>query len=103
MDEHDIAETATEGAKTADQRRVLLTVRDVAEIAGLSDRAIYHAVSRGELRALRVCSRIRIPQEWFEEWLDRAVVEPEPAFVMPPTPLRPGSFKALLREDGGDR
>jgi excisionase family DNA binding protein len=82
-------------------QRVLLTVRDVADVTGLSDRAIYHAVARGELRALRVCSRIRIPQEWFDEWLERAVVEPEPAFVMPAAPLRPGSFKALLREKGG--
>jgi excisionase family DNA binding protein len=87
----------------ADQQRVLLTVRDVAEVTGLSDRAIYHAVARGELRAIRVCSRIRIPQEWFDEWLDRAVVEPEPAFVMPPEPVRPGSFKALLRVKGGER
>jgi excisionase family DNA binding protein len=103
---------ADEGARTvgatpspamADPQRVLLTVRDVAEVTGLSDKAIYHAVARGELRAIRVCSRIRIPQEWFDEWLDRAVVEPEPAFVMPPVPLRPGSFKALLREKGGDR
>ena len=103
MDDHDAAKTDTEGANAAKQHPVLLTVRDVAEIAGLSDRAIYQAVSRGDLRALRVCSRIRIPQEWFEEWLDRAVVQPEPAFVMPPTPLRPGSFKALLRQNGGDR
>jgi excisionase family DNA binding protein len=87
----------------AEPQRVLLTVRDVADVTGLSDRAIYHAVARGELRALRVCSRIRIPQEWFDEWLERAVVEPEPAFVMPPVPLRPGSFKALLRKNGGQR
>ncbi len=87
----------------AEPQRVLLTVRDVAEVTGLSDRAIYAAVARGDLRAIRVCSRIRIPQEWFDEWLDRAVVEPEPAFVMPPVPLRPGSFKALLREKGGQR
>src|SRR3954454_1876002 len=90
-------------AVMAEPQRVLLTVRDVADVTGLSDRAIYHAVARGELRAIRVCSRIRIPQEWFDEWLDRAVVDPEPAFVMPAAPLRPGSFKALLRQDGGDR
>src|SRR4051812_45599508 len=88
---------------TAEPQRTLLTVREVAQITGLSGTSIYNAVARGELRAIRVCSRIRIPQEWFDEWLDRAVVEPEPAFVMPPVPLRPGSFKALLREKGGQR
>ena len=46
MDDHDAAKTDTEGANAAKQHPVLLTVRDVAEIAGLSDRAIYQAVSR---------------------------------------------------------
>src|SRR3954466_11124175 len=102
-DEGATAAGSAPSAVMAEPQRVLLTVRDVAEVTGLSDRAIYAAVARGELRAIRVCSRIRIPQEWFDEWRDGGVVEPEPAFVMPPTPLRPGSFKALLRENGGQR
>jgi excisionase family DNA binding protein len=87
-----------------DSASPLLTVGQVAALTGLSSRAVYGAVARGELRAIRVCSRLRIRQEWFDEWLERGIVQPEPAFVMPPAPLRPGSFKALLRErEGGER
>ena len=74
---------------------LLLTVAQAAELAGFSSRAIYRAIARGELRAVRVCSRLRVPRDWFDEWLERSVVQPEPALVIP----RPrGSFKALLRD-----
>jgi excisionase family DNA binding protein len=81
-----------------DSASPLLTVGQVAALAGLSSRAIYGAVARGELRAIRVCSRLCIPREWFDEWLERSVVQPEPAFVVPAPPPPRGSFKALMRE-----
>ena len=110
MSEHDPENqneevVADEKAPAAEERQ-LLTVAETAALSGLSDRAIYPAISRGELRAVRICSRLRVRRKWFDEWLERSVVQPEPAFVMPPTPIRPGSFKALLRErqaNGGGR
>ena len=35
---------------------------EAAALAGLSTRAIYRAIERGELRAARLCSRLRIPR-----------------------------------------
>jgi excisionase family DNA binding protein len=76
----------------------LLTVAQAADLAGFSRRAIYRAITRGDLRAVRVCSRLRIPCEWFDEWLEQSVVRPEPAVVVPAAPLPRGSFKALIRQ-----
>lgn len=81
-----------------DSTSLVLTVGEAAALAGFSTRAIYRAIARGELRAVRVCSRLRIPRGWFDEWLERGVVQPEPALVIPPSPLPRGSFKALMRD-----
>jgi excisionase family DNA binding protein len=78
----------------------LLRVSEAAELAGLSTRAIYRAIERRELRAARLCSRLRIPRAAFEEWIERGTVRPverptpTPA---PPLPV-PGSFRALLAQ-----
>ena len=56
---------------------VLLTVGQAASLSGFSNRAIYRAISRGELRAVRVCSRLRIPRAWFDSWIEGSVVRPE--------------------------
>lgn len=47
---------------------------EAAEITGLSTRAIYRAIERGELRAARLCSRLRIPRAAFDEWVERCAV-----------------------------
>jgi excisionase family DNA binding protein len=71
---------------------------DAAELTGLSTRAIYRAIERGELRAARLCSRLRIPRAAFDEWVERCVVRaPDPATThrrVPPPPA--GSFRSLL-------
>ena len=76
----------------------LLRVSEAAELAGLSTRAIYRAIERGELRAARLCSRLRIPRAAFDEWIDRSTVRPvERVVAYPPAPPPvPGSFRALL-------
>ena len=82
---------------------IFLRPREAAALAGLSTRAIYGAINRGELRAVRLCSRLRIPRDGFEAWIascavrteHRDVVVPPPA---PPPPVR-GSFRRLF--DGG--
>jgi excisionase family DNA binding protein len=83
-----------------DSSSVLLTVAEAAALAGFSNRAIYRAISRGELRAVRVCSRLRIPRGWFDEWIERSVIEPERPVALPrldPAPAQ-GSFRALMRQ-----
>ena len=80
-----------------DSTSLLLTVGQAAALAGFSNRAIYRAIARGELRAVRVCSRLRIPRAWFDEWLERSVVQPECVLVIPAL-LPRGSFKALMRD-----
>lgn len=78
---------------------MFLRPAEAAALAGLSTRAIYRAIERGELRAARLCSRLRIPRTEFEEWIGRSVVRaPERAVVeFPPAPPTVhGSFRDLL-------
>ena len=39
---------------------------EAAELVGVSTRAIYRAIARGDLPAARLCSRLRIAREDFE-------------------------------------
>jgi excisionase family DNA binding protein len=71
---------------------------EAAEL-GLSTRAIYRAIERGELRAARLCSRLRIPRAAFDEWVERCAVRvPEAVSTYPRVPPPPvnGSFRSLL-------
>lgn len=43
--------------------REVLTVTEVAEILGLGRGTAYEAIRRGELPAIRVCSRLLVPQD----------------------------------------
>jgi excisionase family DNA binding protein len=81
---------------------IFLTPSDAAALAGLSTRAIYRAVARGELRAVRLCSRLRIPRDAFDEWVERSTVRPpeRPLAEVRPAPAVAGSFRRLL--DGND-
>jgi excisionase family DNA binding protein len=51
--------------------RKLYTPDEVAEMSGFHRQVIYRAIRRGELRAFRVCKRIRIKEEDMEEWIER--------------------------------
>ena len=52
----------------------LLSVDQVAALCGLSRRAIYRAIDRGELRASRLCSRFRIAPKDLDTWITSSVV-----------------------------
>ncbi|MGK2937891.1 MAG: helix-turn-helix domain-containing protein [Solirubrobacteraceae bacterium] len=79
---------------------MFLRPAEAAAIAGLSTRAIYRAIQRGELRAVRLCSRLRIPRDEFDDWVARAAVRVEPRFVEVRTvPAARGSFRRLLSGD----
>ena len=78
----------------------LLSPADVAIRCGLSRRAVYRAIERGELRASRLCHRLRIRPADVEAWLDAAQVPVQPAPL--PIPGRDGAstgLRRLLREE----
>jgi excisionase family DNA binding protein len=81
---------------------IFLRPREAAALAGLSTRAIYRAIDRGELQAVCLCSRLRIPREAFDAWIAASTVRRELPFVPEPPPAPPpvrGSFRRLF--DGG--
>jgi excisionase family DNA binding protein len=80
-------------------RRPLLRPSEAAE-PGLSTRAIYRAIERGELRAARLRSRLRIPPAAFDEWIEQSAVRPiERQVVYPPVrPAVPGSFPRTVAQ-----
>jgi excisionase family DNA binding protein len=76
--------------------------KEIAELCGLSPRAIYRAIGRGELRANRLCGRLRSRITDIEEWIDRNAVEPAPSLQQPPANGRVGapgggSLRRMLR------
>jgi excisionase family DNA binding protein len=86
----------------------LLSPEQVATMCGLSRRAVYRAIERGELIASRVCSRLRIRPEDVADWLDRNRVEPATARSHrppqpPPPPRARGSLRSMLSAGEGTR
>jgi len=79
----------------------LLSPEDVAHRCGLSRKAVYRAIERGELRASRLCSRLRVRAEDVEAWIEANAVTPVGRRV----PARPTSLPAPngLRTLLGDR
>ena len=79
----------------------LLSPEEVARQCGLSRRAVYRAIERGELRASRLCSRIRIRAADVEAWVEENQIEPasrQTPFSRP-SPLRSAdSLRRLLAE-----
>src|SRR4051794_15023012 len=70
-----------------DADRALLSPEQVATACGLSRRAVYRAIERGELPAVRLCSRLRILIDDFESWLAANRVEPVPRTLPSRRPL----------------
>ena len=83
---------------------VLLSPRQVAERVALSETTVRGAIARGELRAVKLCRRIRIAEADLDAWISSAVVQPvaRPTVVAPPPRPRPrgtGVLRALLEDD----
>src|ERR1700760_4747183 len=86
----------------------LLSPTDVAAMCGLSRRAVYDAIKRGDLRAFKLCSRLRISTADVDAWLAASLV-PVTSIPAVPHPRGPrsiesgpaGSFRARLRHDQG--
>ncbi|MEX2448771.1 MAG: helix-turn-helix domain-containing protein [Solirubrobacterales bacterium] len=54
----------------------LLSPEDVARACGLSRRAVYRAIARGELRAARLCNRLRVQPAELERWIGERMISP---------------------------
>jgi excisionase family DNA binding protein len=75
-----------------------MTVAEAAERVGLHHRAIRRAIERGELPAVKVCSRIRIAPDDFARWLEANRLVPpatEPSIRPLVTPA-PNGLRNLL-------
>jgi len=53
----------------------LLSPEDVATQCGLSRKAVYRAIERGELRASKLCSRLRIRPDDLDTWIEASRLE----------------------------
>jgi excisionase family DNA binding protein len=79
----------------------LLSPEEVGRRCGLSRRAVYRAIERGELRASRLCSRIRIRAADVDAWVDENEIDPpsEPTPRARPAPVRSADgLRRLLAE-----
>ncbi len=52
----------------------MLTPAQVARLTNLSRATVYRAIERGELRASRLCGRLRVDLEELEAWKARSAV-----------------------------
>jgi excisionase family DNA binding protein len=74
--------------------RRLLSISEAASRVGLKHLAIRRAIHRGELPALKLCSRIRIEVADLEVWLERSRI----TVTRPDAVARPGEFEATPEE-----
>jgi excisionase family DNA binding protein len=77
----------------------LLSPEQVAARCGLSRKAVYRAIERGELRASRLCSRLRLRPQDVDSWIEVNAIEPgerqrAPHVALPAT----NGLRTLLRE-----
>src|SRR3954465_13321944 len=55
-----------------------LTPREIATITGLHVAVVRRGIGRGELRAHKLCSRLRVRREDFDAWIASNVVDRRP-------------------------
>jgi excisionase family DNA binding protein len=78
----------------------LLSPEDVATHCGLSRKAVYRAIDRGELKAARLCSRLRIRPSDVEAWVEANSVAQvgNVKSLTPPGSPAPNGLRSLLEE-----
>ena len=81
----------------------LLSPEDVATQCGLSRKAVYRAIDRGELKAARLCSRLRIRPGDVEAWVEANSVAQVGTVqsLTPPALSAPNGLRSLLEERNG--
>jgi excisionase family DNA binding protein len=97
-----------DGSDTEFER--LLSPEDIARVCGLSRRAVYRAIARGELRAARLCHRLRVRPAELERWIGGPPSSPESRRAKrrnPPAAVPPrGSLRSMFNDSddqGGTR
>lgn len=79
----------------------LLSVKDVAQFCGLSEKAVRRGIDDGELHAVKLRSRLRVGPQDLEEWL--AGRRHRQADPLGPRrrgrPAKPGTFRALIESE----
>jgi len=79
----------------------LLSPEDVAMQCGLSRKAVYRAIDRGELPASKLCSRLRIKPADLEAWVDGNRLQAEATRPALPTRVPAANgLRALLVSSG---
>jgi len=78
----------------------LLSPEDVARRCSVSRKAVYRAISRGELRAARILSRLRIDPRDVEAWIRANIVDDDGSAPAPARARLPaaGGLRRLLPE-----
>lgn len=79
----------------------LLSPEQVARVCGLSRRAVYRAIARGELRAARLCHRLRVRPADLERWISERTLSPtvvEAVLIRTAAVPPRGSLRAMLDE-----
>jgi excisionase family DNA binding protein len=79
---------------------LLLTPEEVAIRCALSRKSVYRAIERGELHAVKLCSRLRLRPADVDAWIDRGCIEPAFGSPLPSAPRgAPASngLRSLLR------
>ena len=69
-----VAEITSTSPKATSEKRSY-SVAEVAEILGVSKRSVYNLCSSGELKSVRVGTKLRISKKSFDEWLDGTDIE----------------------------
>jgi excisionase family DNA binding protein len=91
-------------------RTAMLTVPEVAADCQISQSSVRRAIADGELRAVKLRSRVRIPREAFDAWLFQHQRPPSGTRQRPAPPrtagrkrprtdFPPGSFRDMARFD----
>jgi excisionase family DNA binding protein len=95
MTDENLRQLGEEGERTTAVRqavdeRLAYRPAELAALVGLSTKAIYRAIGRGELQAVKVAngSRLLVPATATEEWLEASVLAPRRSKT-PPKGLRP--------------
>ena len=88
-----------ESPLTVDEK--LLSPEDVAMQCGLSRKAVYRAIERGELPASKLCSRLRIKPCDLDAWVDENRLQAELARPALPTRVPAANgLRSLLVSQG---
>jgi hypothetical protein len=82
-------------ADPSDQRleEPLLSLDRLVNLTGLSYHSLWREVRAGRMRASKRCNRWMVRRDWYEQWLEAGVPDPNP----PPAGNSPATNRGSLR------